>query len=144
MYFILFLRPFTLFPGMTKRRPTWHLFKFSEGIYQEEEAKRLLWRDFPEGDELQHNLSQVDAGALFFGIMRIRHIMFLRDEKVLLLLNPFRGVIFQLAFLILGVLLVIQHTHMFVKILRVWKIEVYPISAPLRVQRIIVRILYAQ
>ena len=106
--------------------------------------ERLLRRDFPEGDELQHNLAQVDAGALLFGIMRIRHVMLLRDEKILLLLNPFRGVVFQLAFLILGVLFIIQHTHMFVKILRIWKIEVNPIGAPLRVQRIIVRILYAQ
>ena len=118
--------------------------KLWKRLVWKEEAKRLLRRDFPEGDELQHNLAQIDAGALLFGIMRIRHVMLLRDEKVLLFLNAFRGIIFQLTFLILGVLFIIQHTHMFVKILRIWKIEVYPISTSLRVQRIIVRILYAQ
>ena len=106
--------------------------------------ERLLRRDFSEGDKLQHYLAQIDAGALLFGVMRIRHVMLFRDEKILLLLNPLCGVIFQLAFLILGVLLVVQHAHVLVEILRVWKIEVYPISTSLRVQRIIVRILYAQ
>ena len=70
--------------------------------------KRFLWCDLPEGNQLQNNLAQVDAGALLFGIMRIRREMLLRDEKILLLLDPFRGIVLQLAFLILGVLLVVQ------------------------------------
>ena len=57
---------------------------------------------------MQHDLAQVDAGALLFRIARIRHVMLFRDEKVLLLLNAFCGIVLQLAFLILGVLLVVQ------------------------------------
>ena len=117
---------------------------FRKGFVGEEKVERLLRRDFPEGDELQHNLSQVDAGALLFGIMRIRHEVLLRNRKILLFLNPFCCVVFQLAFLILGVLLLIQRAHMFVKILRIWKIEINPIGMSLRVQRIIVRIFYIQ
>ena len=108
-----------------------------------EEAKRLLRRDFPEGDELQHNLAQVDAGALLFGISRIRHIMLRRDEKVFLLLNPLRSVVFKLSFLTLRVLFVVQHTHMLMEILRLWKIEVDHIGMSLRQNGIVVRILYA-
>ena len=49
------LRPFSSFPGTTKRRPTWRLFKFlkfGKGFVREEEAECLLRRDLPEGDEL--------------------------------------------------------------------------------------------
>ena len=117
---------------------------FRKGFVREENAKRLLWRDLPEGNQLQHDLAQVDASALLFGIARIRREMLLCDEKVLLFLNAFCSIILQLAFLILGVLLVIQHAHVLVKILRVWKIEVNHIGVSLRAQRIIMRILYAQ
>ena len=57
---------------------------------------------------MQYDLAQVDAGALPFGIARICREMLFRDEKILLLLDPFRGIVLQLAFLILGVLLVVQ------------------------------------
>ena len=117
---------------------------FGKKFVRKEEAERLLRRDFPEGDELQHNFAQVNTGALLLGISRIRHVMLRRDEKVFLLLNPYRCIIFQLAFLTLRVLLVIQHAHMLVKILRVWKIEVDHIGAALRPNGIVVRILYAQ
>ncbi len=119
------------------------LFKFSGWVYRGREVG-LPRRDFSKRNQLQHDLTQVDAGTLLFGIARIRREMLFRDEKVLLLLNAFRGIVFQLAFLILGVLLVIQHAYMFMKILRVWKIEVDHIGAALRINGIVMRTLYAQ
>ena len=59
------------------------------------------------------------------------------------LLNPYRCIIFQLAFLTLRVLLVVQHAHVLVEILWVWEIEVDHIGAALRPNGIVVRILYA-
>ncbi len=117
---------------------------FRDGFIGEEKSERLPRRDFSKRNQLQHDLTQVDAGTLLFGIARIRREMLFRDEKVLLLLNAFRGIVFQLAFLILGVLLVIQHAYMFMKILRVWKIEVDHIGAALRINGIVMRTLYAQ
>ena len=70
--------------------------------------------------------------------------MLRRDENVFLLLNPYRCIIFQLAFLTLRVLLVVQHAHVLVEILRVWEIEVDHIGAALRINGIVMRTLYAQ
>ena len=70
--------------------------------------------------------------------------MLLRDEKVLLLLNTFRGIVFELAFLTLHILLVVQHAHVLVEILCAREIEVNHIGAALRQNGIIVCILDTQ
>ena len=104
----------------------------------------LLRCDLPEGGESQHDLAQVDAGSLLFRIVGIRHEMLLCDEKIFLHLNARCGVVLQLAFLMLHILLIVQHSHVLVIILRIREIEVGHVEATLRTKRVIMRIFYAK
>lgn len=85
VYIVLEGTTYTYFQTRQKDVRCGVFLNFRNGFIRKEEAERLLWRDLSERDQLQYDLAQVDAGALLFGIVRIRHVMLLRDQEIFLL-----------------------------------------------------------